>query len=311
VSAGRLQQFADEIGAVDPVTCVGGRTQWDVGGVAADDSRPVTAPSGLVAHEPAEMIARVRAGTVLSELQAQLRQQGQYVPLEADDPDRATIGGLIAVGRSGPRRLGWGPTRDSVLEVTSVSSRGELIRAGAPLVKNVTGFDLCRLLTGSLGTLAFVAEVVLRCQPVPECESWWRAEDVDPFHLASVLHRPLSILWDGRITWVALDGYRVDIDDQARSVLGPGFVEVEGPPRPPTARRLSLAPSRLKDLAGTGTWLAQVGVGIVHGGPDALTDVTVAGPLPRVVALNRSVKAAFDPTGRMNPGRDPLLAGAA
>ena len=78
-----------------------------------------------------------------------------------------------------------------------MSSRGELIRAGAPLVKNVTGFDLCRLLVGSLGTLAVLAEVVLRCRPRPETEQWWVGEPEDPFALEASLHQPLSVLWDG------------------------------------------------------------------------------------------------------------------
>ena len=115
-----------------------------------------------------------------------------------------------------------------------MSARGELIRAGAPLVKNVTGFDLCRLLVGSLGTLALLAEVVLRCRPRPEVEPWWVGEGADPFALADALYRPLSVLWDGTRTWVGLAGYAADVRGPgrggARAVASAG--STGRPPRP-------------------------------------------------------------------------------
>ena len=73
----------------------------------------------------------------------------------------------LAVGHSGIRRLGWGPVRDTVLEVRYVSADGRLIKGGGPTVKNVSGYDLPRLFVGSLGTLGIIAEVVLRTRPVP------------------------------------------------------------------------------------------------------------------------------------------------
>jgi glycolate oxidase FAD binding subunit len=270
----------------------------------------VTAPVGIVAHEPAEMIVRVRAGTPVAELQAALTGGGQFAAIEACDP-AATVGGVLAVGRAGLRRLGWGPPRDGVLEVTAVNSKGELIRSGAPLVKNVTGFDLCRLLVGSLGTLAFLAEVVLRCRPLPPVESWWTAPGVDPFRLCHSLYRPLAVLWDGTRTWVGLAGERADVEHQVRSALG-AFEEVEGPPVPPAGGRVSWAPSRLVrfgvDFAaggGRGAWLAEVGVGVVHVSSDPGSGV-VAPVTDEVRRLNRAVKDAFDPAGRMNPGRSVL-----
>ncbi len=304
-----LADFAAEVGSTGPVTCVGGRTQWSVGGRVDDSAREVTPPQGVVTHEPAEMVTRVRAGTNLAELQKVLAEGGQYVTLESDDPQRSTVGGVLSVGRGGVRRLGWGPPRDAVLEVTAVNARGELIRAGAPLVKNVTGFDLCRLLTGSLGTLAFIAEVVLRCRPKPEVESWWRSEGADPFALLSSLYRPMSVLWDGTTTWVGLEGYRVDIDDQARLVLGPTFDPVDGPPARPGAQRVSLSASallRLKEDPPPGSWLAELGVGVLHCGGARPTWCLPAGPDHTARRLNETVKANFDPTGRLNPGRDWL-----
>ncbi len=247
-----LALFAAEVGPDGPVTVVGGRTQWTVGGLPVEGVREVAAPAGVVAHEPAEMIVRVRAGTALQDLQDAVGEGGQFVPLEAERPSDATVGGVLAVGRSGYRRLGLGPLRDSVLEMTAVSSRGDLIRSGAPLVKNVTGFDLCRLFVGSLGTLALTGEVVLRCRPLPQVETWYHGEDVDPFRLAAQLYRPMAVLWDGVCTWVGLAGYGVDVEEQARTVLGPRFRPAAGPPSRPGDLRRSLSPGALREPAGPG-----------------------------------------------------------
>ena len=314
-----LERFATEVGPTGPVRVVGGRTQWEVGGGPAADVREVAAPAGVVAHEPAEMIVRVRAGTTLDELRSAVRAGGQDVALDADDPARATVGGILAVGRSGWGRLGLGPVRDAVLEVTAVSSRGELIRSGAPLVKNVTGFDLCRLFVGSLGTLALLGEVVLRCRPQAEVECWWVAEGADPFPLAETLFRPLSILWDGTRTWVGLAGYETDVRGQAETVLGSSFVAVAAPPAgpggpaAPGALRRSRPPAALRGLpaeVGTdGGWLAEVGVGVVHCTPEVAARLgPVAAPSPEVVGLHQALKVRFDPDGRFNPGRSPLAA---
>ena len=322
-----LAAFAEEVGGVDagPVTCRGGGTQWHLGGAASASARKVTAPRGVVGHQPEEMIVRVRAGTTISELHEATSSKGQLVAIEADLPDQATVGGVLACGRSGIRRLGRGPLRDCVLEVTAVSAAGRLVRSGAPLVKNVTGYDLCRLVVGSYGTLAFVAEVVLRCLPTPQTERWFYSRGADPFDVRSRIYRPLSVLWDGEGTWVGLAGYEVDVADQAASVLG-GFAEVDGPPPVPAAGtgiRLSLPASELRKLSrapsastlpGSG-WLAEIGVGVVHcdqAAGDALSAggfVTTGEPVRPSVALrdlHRRIKDNFDPSGRMNPGRSPL-----
>jgi FAD/FMN-containing dehydrogenase len=306
-----LALFAAEVGPDGPVTAVGGRTQWAVGGLPEEGVREVAAPPGIVAHEPAEMIVRVRAGTPVQDLQDVLGEGGQFVALEAEQPRRATVGGVLAVGRSGYRRLGLGPLRDSVLEMTAVSSRGDLIRSGAPLVKNVTGFDLCRLFVGSLGTLALTVEVVLRCRPLPEVDTWYLGEGADPFCLAARLYRPMAILWDGVSTWVNLAGYVVDVEDQARTVLGSRFRPAAGPPTRPGELRRSLSPGAVRDLparadGAAGEWLAEVGVGVVHCTASAAARIGWVGPAREIVELHRAVKNRFDPDGRLNPGRSVL-----
>lgn len=302
-----LDAFAAEVGAEGPVAVVGGRTQWDVGAVedrAADfaEVRELRAPAGVVDHQPEEMIVRVRAGTPVAELDTVLAERGQMVPLDPDDPERATVGGVLAVGRSGLRRLRWGPARDTVLEIRYVSAEGRLVKAGGPVVKNVTGFDLCRLLVGSLGTLGLLAEVVLRVQPRPAVARWLRSPGgVDPFAARAALYRPSSLLWDGTTTWVLLEGHGPDVDAEAAR-LGPGWVQVEGPPRRPGSGRTSIDPAglpELRDLAGRSEpFLAEIGVGIVYGPRSAAAPVE-----PSTLDLNRRVKAMFDPSNRLNPGR--------
>jgi FAD/FMN-containing dehydrogenase len=307
-----LETFAADVGKVGPVRVAGGRTQWEVGGAAPAGVREVLAPVGVVAHEPAEMVVRVGAGTTLEALRAALRGGGQDVALEADEPTRATVGGILAVGHSGYRRLGLGPVRDAVLEITAVTARGELVRSGAPLVKNVTGFDLCRLLVGSLGTLALLGEVVLRCRPSPEVESWWVAAGVDPFAVTAALYRPLAVLWDGSHTWVGLAGYQADVTGQAEAVLGSSFRPVPAPPVSPGPGRQSRPPGSLRSLpgeAGASGWLAEMGVGLVHYRADVAARLAAApAPSPAVAGLHRALKERFDPEGRLNPGRAVLAA---
>lgn len=277
------------------MVAVGGGTRGALGGPVDPGTRAVHAPAGVVTHEPAEMIVRVRAGTPVADLAAALAPALQFVAV----PDRpgSTVGGALAVGASGVEALGWGPLRDSVLEVTFVTAEGALARAGGATVKNVAGYDLCRLLVGSLGTLGLLAEVVLRTRPVPPVRRWHRVEGVDPEVLRSRLHRPWSILWDGTTTWVLLAGHEADVDAEASAH---GLVPTDGPP-PLPPQRWSCPPSEVcaPGSAPAGRFVAEIGVGIVHceqpQPPRALD--------PGVAALGVRLKAALDPTGRLAPGR--------
>jgi glycolate oxidase FAD binding subunit len=290
VLAAAVAGFATEVGDTEPVTVTGlGTRGGSVVGV-----RTVHAPSGIDWIQPAEMTVCCGAGTPVAELAAALAAHGQCVAI----PDGGTVGGALAVGCSGIRRLGWGPVRDTVLQARYVSAAGDVVKAGGPTVKNVSGFDLCRLLVGSHGTLGFLAEVILRTRPLPAGERWFACER-DPWELLGSLYRPTSVLWDGRTTWVLLDGHPSDVDAQAtRASLRP----VDGPP-PLPPHRWSMPPAELRTLAGQpSTFVAEIGVGIVHH--------TVPAPSRPVDAairvLHDRIKHEFDPTGRLNPGLDVL-----
>ena len=291
-----IAEFAAEVGAKGPVVAVGGRTQWEIGGLPAAGAREVRPPAGVVSHEPAEMTVRCGAGTAVADLDAALGAHGQCVALP--DWPGATVGGVLAVGRSGIRRLGYGPVRDAVLEVRYVSAEGRVVKAGGPTVKNVSGFDLCRLLVGSLGTLGLLAEIVLRTRPLPQVSRWFEG-NADPTEVWRALYRPASILWDGATTWVLLEGHRDDVAAQAE--VG-GLSESAGPP-PLPPHRWSVAPGTPID-ADPGSFVAQVGAGVVHRhDPPPTRSVS-----PQVAELHARLKRAFDPSGRLNPGRDVLAA---
>jgi FAD/FMN-containing dehydrogenase len=288
-----LTAFATEVGPDGPVTCVGARRQWDVGGPVAVGTREVKAPAGIDWIAPEEMTVACGAGTMVAELDAALAERGQLVAL----PDWGTVGGVLAVGRSDVRRLGYGPVRDTLLQAGVVTAEGHVAKIGGPTVKNVSGFDLARLLVGSLGTLALVGDVILRTRPRPPAAAWLRAPaGADPFALFRALYRPTSLLWDGTTTWAQLEG---DASDLARQAADHHLEEVAGPP-PLPAHRSSVPPSTLGDL--TGPFVAEIGVGVVH----RSEPVPAPEPSPEVVALHREIKARFDPAGRLNPGRHPL-----
>ena len=134
-------------------------------------------PTGIAWIAVEEMTVCCGAGTLVTELDAALAERGQCVALP--DWHGATVGGVLAVGRSGIRRLGYGPVRDALLQARFVSAEGRIVKAGGPTVKNVSGYDLCRLLVGSLGTVGLIGEVILRTRPLPAASRWFAIETAD------------------------------------------------------------------------------------------------------------------------------------
>ena len=292
-----LLDFAAEVGAKGPVAIEGGRTRWDLGGQLLTGTRLLTAPSGVVSYQAPEMTVKVRAGTTVAELDAVLAAHGQRCAL----PDRGgTVGGAVAVGENVLESLGRGLLRDAVLQVRYVSAEGEVVTGGGPVVKNVTGYNLPKLMTGSLGTLGLFVEFVLRTNPIPEARRWLSAESVSPQAVLDELYRPSCVLWDGDTTWVLLEGYKADLHAETTTLSRLGsFVEVQGPPELP-CHRWSLSPAEaLKVSENDHTFVASAGVGLVWADkPQARLPEA-----PGVIAIAERTKNNFDPNGRLNPGR--------
>ncbi len=304
-----LDAFASEVGDDGAIAVEGGRTRWDLGGALDPDTRLIRAPKGIVSYAPEEMTITVRAGTTVEELQATLADRSQRTAL----PSRGgTVGGALAAGENDLRAMGRGLIRTALLQVRYVSAEGRIVTSGGPTVKNVTGFDLPRLMVGSLGTLGLIGEAILRTNPIPAVSRWLHATDADPQRVFDVVVAPSAVLSDGTSTWVELEGHGVDVDAEHRALSGIGdFVEVAGPPELPP-HRWSLAPGDLAELGGsgagtgtgtfdTGAYLAVVGLGLLFAERPQPTR-----PLaPELVTISDRLKTNFDPKGRLNPGRNP------
>ncbi|MBT0963202.1 glycolate oxidase subunit GlcE [Denitromonas iodatirespirans] len=132
---------------------------------------------GVISYEPTELVVKVRAGTPLAELEAALAAEGQMLGFEPPHfGDGATVGGCVAAGLSGPRRATAGAVRDFVLGVTLLDGRGERLHFGGEVMKNVAGYDVARLMTGSLGTLGLLLDVSIKVLPLPVAEATLRFE---------------------------------------------------------------------------------------------------------------------------------------
>lgn len=287
-----VEEFAAAVGAVDDVSVQGLSTR----GGAVPDVRSVSAPAGITRIDAAEMVVECGAGTPMDELAAALAEHGQTVSI----PVSGTVGGALALGLSDITRLGHGPMRDVLLQTRYIAASGKATKAGGPTVKNVSGFDLCRLFVGARGTLGFFGDVILRTRPLPR-HSRWFTSDHDPSVLLESLYRPVSLLWDGTTTWLRLDGDPIDVTAAARRY---DLIETQGPPNLPPGHRWSLPPSAMHDelAESNGRFVAEIGVGVVH----STVPRQRVTPDGAIADLHRRIKQQFDPTGRLNPGVDPL-----
>lgn len=295
-----MRAFADEIGESGSVSIVGRGTTGPHG-----TGRVVRAPSGIMEVRADEMTIRCRAGTPLAEVTAALAAVGQRVALPSGD---GTVGGALARGRSDVHRLGRGPVRDTLLGAVWVDHRGCLVAGGGPTVKNVSGFDLPRLMVGAWGTLGVLAEVVLRTNPLPRAEGWFRRPCRDRSALVAIQlasYRPSSLLWDGSDVWLHAEGHPDDL-----AVLAEQWATVHGPPEIPSGVRTSLDPHLAVTCVESNETddrrVVEVGVGVVHSTRPLGAPFVPPSLDQRVVDLCRRVKETFDPDDRFNPGVDVL-----
>ncbi|BCX89289.1 glycolate oxidase FAD binding subunit [Methylomarinovum tepidoasis] len=298
---------------------------------------------GVVAYQPSELVVTVRGGTPLAELEQVLAAEGQMLGFEPPHFCPATVGGAVAAGLSGPRRPFAGAVRDFVLGVRLLTGRGEVLSFGGQVMKNVAGFDLARVLAGSLGTLGVILEVSLKVLPKPPLEVTLRRR-LPPQQalgaMAELMGRdlPLSgLAYDEPFLYLRLSGlpevieetaadlgaeylpdnrFWLDLREQRLAFFTAGEESLWRLAWPPAAPNPDLPGRWLLDWGGAQRWLRTTAE------PDAIFQAAaqagghatwfrghgpadpVFQPLPpQLFKLHKALKEAFDPKRILNPGR--------
>lgn len=214
-----------------PLDIRGGSTKAFYGGVPRGEPLDMRALAGISSHEPTELVVTVRAGTLLSELESALGEHGQRLPFEPPrfnmpGSDGGTVGGMVAAGLAGPARAAVGSVRDFVLGVTMINGRGELLTFGGQVMKNVAGYDVSRLMAGSMGVLGALCEVSLKVLPMPAAQITIEFDLDDKQALAWFDERraqPIPITassWHSGRLRVRLAGARAAVKSAARLLKG-------------------------------------------------------------------------------------------
>ena len=338
-----LDQVRTALEAKSPLALKGGNTKAFYGYPAQGEELDLSGHSGVVEYDPGELVMTCRAGSRLSDIRDQLAQNGQYLPFEPPAfGDAATIGGTVACGFSGPGRPWRGSLRDYLLGVKIISGRGEVLVFGGQVMKNVAGYDVSRLLAGSMGTLGVVLEVSFKVLPQPareltlvfKCD---QDEAIRRINRWSGLPLPLSAAsWcDGRLS-VRLSGAVSQTEKAAEQLAADELSENQerwlqlreheleffagGSPLwrlsvPPACPALELDGDCLLDWGGAQRWYATTessdrirAAAEAAGGHATLfrggsgTDRFHPQP-PAMAELQKRVKQAFDPLGLFNPFR--------
>lgn len=338
------EAVSDAVSTATALRIVGGDSKHFYGRETHGEALSLGDCRGIVSYEPTELVITARAGTPLADLQESLAQRGQMLAFEppAFGPS-ATLGGTIACGLSGPRRPYAGSARDFVLGMRVLNGRGEILRFGGEVMKNVAGYDLSRLLTGSLGTLGIILEVSLKVLPRPQLErtlvfTMDQAEAIQTMNRWAGQPLPISATaHDGERLLVRLSGTESGVASAVSRLGGEvfdegmdfwsalneqtlDFFQQPGPlwrlSVPPTSPPLNLPGQWFMDWGGAQRWLySEAPAATIR---EALSAVgghaslfrggdhqgEVFHPLsPVLLNLHRRLKQSFDPAGIFNPGR--------
>ncbi|RTL61462.1 MAG: glycolate oxidase subunit GlcE [Pseudonocardiaceae bacterium] len=224
------------------------------GGTKSSAGRPIRADTvlssanlrGITMHEPSELIIQARSGTPVDVVQALLREKGQDLPFEPPSLSslygargRPTIGALAAMNLSGPRRISVGAARDCLLGVRFVNGRGEIVKSGGRVMKNVTGLDLVKLVAGSWGTLGFITEVTFKVLPSARASGTLCIEGLSDADAIEILTRAMGSSYD--VSGAA------HIPEQDMDVPAQTLVRIEG-----SSASVEVRANRLRALLGEG-----------------------------------------------------------
>lgn len=186
----------DELSAFVRESAAARRALYPVGGgTGLDYGYPPPVPgvvvsterfAGVIDYPARDMTVTVQAGMTMARLAELLHGERQQLPIDVPHAERATLGGMLATNVSGARRLGYGTLRDYVIGISAVDGQGRLFQAGGRVVKNVAGYDLCKLLVGSLGTLAVITQITFKLRPLPETTGllWGTFDQADALEAA-------------------------------------------------------------------------------------------------------------------------------
>jgi glycolate oxidase FAD binding subunit len=204
--------------AARPLCICGAGSKDFYGRPPAGEPLDVRGHAGIVAYEPTELVVTARCGTPLAELETTLAARGQMIAFEPPGFGAgATVGGMVAAGLSGPRRAHTGALRDYVLGARILDGRGEVLTFGGQVMKNVAGYDVSRLMAGSLGTLGIILEVSLKTLPLPASESTLRFEMPEDKAIAQLNRwagQPLPVsasVWHAGELYLRLSGARAAV----------------------------------------------------------------------------------------------------
>jgi glycolate oxidase FAD binding subunit len=327
-----------------PLAIQGGNSKAFYGRTTAGKVLSLSDHHGILDYTPSELVISARAGTLLTELESVLAQEDQMLSFEPPHfGESATLGGCVACGLSGPRRPYTGAVRDFVLGVNCINGKGEVLRLGGQVMKNVAGYDLSRTLTGSLGTLAVLLDVHLRVLPRPaleitlvqSCSATTAVENYNRWagqplplsgacHLEDQLYLRLSGMAEGvQAAATAIGGELLDnaghFWEQLREQQLPFFADDMPLWRlsvPAATPPLALDGAALLDWGGAQRWLrSELPAAAIRstvaavGGHATLfrggdRSSAVFQPLqPALLALHQRFKNSLDPAGIFNPGR--------
>lgn len=337
------EQVLSAIANNTPLNLIGGNSKSFYGRPAQGKPIAVGGHQGILNYEPTELVLTARCGTSLKEIEKVLSEHRQMLAFEPPHFASATLGGAVAAGISGSRRPFSGSARDSVLGVKILNGRGEVLKFGGEVMKNVAGFDISRLMAGALGTLGVLLEISIKVMPLPETERTLIYEmnenaALTQMNLLSRQNWPLSAAcYDGENLKIRLSGAEKAIFDTARQLGGDVMPFKEGNNYWSDLREQKLAffqdnttlwrlslPSAAAQPRLSGTWFIDWG-GALRWLKTDETEESIFGkttqlgghacrfrsgqggmfqPLaPALEKLHRKIKSAFDPQGIFNPGR--------